>query len=75
MEFSEFLEAIYLEYGFVIGDIQAKQSGLYDSSKLNISYYNKNVLALRSKLKKNGLLIEYSDATAMIRNPYEVVEG
>ncbi|MGE7767275.1 hypothetical protein [Peribacillus sp. NPDC096540] len=75
MEFSEFLEAIYQEYGFVIGDIQAKQSGLYESSKLNISYYNKNVLALRSKLKKNGLLIEYSDATAMIRNPYDVVEG
>lgn len=75
IEFSEFLDILYKKYGFVIGEIQSRESGMYDRSKLNISYYHKNELALREKLKKNGLLVEYSDATAMIRNPYEVAEG
>lgn len=75
MEFSEFLQTIYKKYGFIVGDIEAKVNGLYDKSKLNIGYYQKNVLALRNKLKMNGLLVEYSDATAMIRNPYDVAEG
>lgn len=75
IEFSEFLDKIYKKYGFIIGEIQAKESGLYERSRLNISYYQKNEQALRNKLKKNGLLIEFSDATAMIRNPYEIAEG
>lgn len=75
MEYSEFLEKIYNKYGFVIGENQARDSGLYERSKLNISYYHKNEQALREKLKKNGLLIEFSDATAMIRNPYDIAEG
>ena len=75
IEYSEFLEKIYKKYGFVIGESQARDSGLYERSKLNISYYQKNEQALREKLKKNGLLIEFSDATAMIRNPYDIAEG
>jgi hypothetical protein len=75
IEFSEFLEVIYQRYGFIIGEVQARNSGLYEQSKLNIGYYQKNEQALRGKLKKNGLLIEFSDATAMIRNPYEIAEG
>lgn len=75
MEFSEFLQTIYEKYGFIVGDTEARANGLYEKSKLNIGYYQKNVLALRNKLKMNGLLVEYSDATAMIRNPYDVAEG
>lgn len=75
IEFSEFLERLYKKYGFVIGETQSRESGLYEKSKLNISYYQKNEQALRDKLKKNGLLLEYSDATAMIRNPYDLAEG
>jgi hypothetical protein len=75
IEFSEFLDKLYQQYGFIIGEAQARDSGLYEQSKLNISYYQKNEQALRSKLKKNGLLIEFSDATAMIRNPYDIAEG
>jgi len=73
IEFSEFLQHIYEKYGFIIGQDQAKISGLYQKSKLNISYFQKNEYAIREKLKKNGLLVEYSDATAMIRNPYHSV--
>lgn len=75
IEYSEFLERLYNKYGFIIGESQSRESGLYESSRLNISYYQKNEHALRSKLKKNGLLLEYSDATAMIRNPYDLAEG
>ncbi|MBW7652120.1 hypothetical protein [Anoxybacillus sp. ST4] len=74
IEFSEFLKLIYTKYGFVIGEEQAKISGLYEQSRLNISYFQRNENALREKLKKNGLLIEYSDATAMIKNPYHSVK-
>ncbi len=75
IEYSEFLKLIYQKYGFVIGETQARDSGIYERSRLNISYYQKNEQALREKLKKNGLLIEFSDATAMIRNPYDIAEG
>ncbi|WP_223440810.1 hypothetical protein [Metabacillus dongyingensis] len=75
IEFSDFISRLYNSYGFVIGEVQARKSGLYKESKLNISYYQKNELALREKLRKNGLLVEYSDATAMIHNPYDLAEG
>lgn len=71
MEFHAFIDKIYQKYGFIIGEIQAKGDGIYEKSKLNVSYFQRNEYALREKLRHNGLLIEYSDATAMIRNPYE----
>ncbi|WP_054637319.1 hypothetical protein [Thalassobacillus sp. C254] len=74
MEFSDFLELLYKKFGFVIGQKQARDSGLYDKANLNISYFQNNESALREKLKNNGLLIEYSDATAMIKNPFKDVK-
>ncbi|MDP4096286.1 hypothetical protein OIN60_05815 [Paenibacillus sp. P96] len=70
MEYYEFLETLYRDYGIVIGESQARQSGLYEQSRLNIRYFNDNEKALRDKLRHNGLLIEFSDATAMVQNPY-----
>lgn len=70
MEYHEFLETLFRDYGIVIGERQAKQSGLYEQSRLNIRYFNDNEKALRDKLRHNGLLIEFSDATAMVQNPY-----
>jgi len=70
MEFFEFLDVLYRDYGIVIGEKQAKDSGLYDMSRLNVRYFQENEKALRDKLLQNGLLIEFSDATAMIENPY-----
>jgi hypothetical protein len=72
IEFNQFLEELYEKYGFIIGELQAKSNGIYDKSKLNVSYFQKNEFAIREKLRYNGLLIEYSDATAMIKNPYEL---
>ncbi|TBL80852.1 hypothetical protein [Paenibacillus thalictri] len=76
MEYHEFLETLYQDYHIVIGEQQAKSSGLYTRSKLNVRYFQENEKALRSKLKLNGLLVEFSDATAMIHNPYaSAMEG
>ncbi|MCA0984299.1 hypothetical protein LCL89_09600 [Halobacillus yeomjeoni] len=72
-EYSEFLQDLYEDYGFIIGVQQAKDSGIYEKSKLNISYFKKNEEALRQKLRQNGLLVEYSDATALIHNPYKSI--
>ncbi len=71
MEFFTFLDVLYRDYGIVIGESQAKESGLYGRSKLNARYFQENEKALRDKLRQNGLLIEFSDATAMIQNPYD----
>ncbi|ULL13791.1 hypothetical protein DVH26_04625 [Paenibacillus sp. H1-7] len=70
MEFFNFLDVLYRDYGIVIGESQAKKSGLYERSRLNARYFQDNEKALRDKLRQNGLLIEFSDATAMIQNPY-----
>ncbi|MED0756868.1 hypothetical protein P4S93_09020 [Aneurinibacillus thermoaerophilus] len=74
MEFHEFLQLLYKEFGIVIAEKEARQTGLYEQSKLNIKYFQMNEKQLREKLKHNGLLIEYSDATAMIHNPYEAAQ-
>ncbi|WP_033541034.1 hypothetical protein [Planococcus sp. CAU13] len=70
MEFQRFLELLNEKYGIIIGDRQAIKSKIYEKSGLNIKYFKNNENALRMKLKQNGLLTEYSDATAMIINPY-----
>jgi hypothetical protein len=70
LEYHQFLSDLFSNYGIVIGDKQAKDSGLYDQSLLNIRYFQDNEKALRDKLRHNGLLIEFSDATAMVQNPY-----
>lgn len=70
IEFFTFLEVLYRDFGIIIGERQAKKSGLYEQSRLNARYFQDNEKALRDKLRQNGLLIEFSDATAMIQNPY-----
>ncbi|REK74205.1 hypothetical protein [Paenibacillus paeoniae] len=70
MEFHEFLNRVHMDYGIVIGEQQAKETGIYEKSGFNVRYFQDNERALRKKLRHNGLLIEFSDATAMIQNPY-----
>lgn len=70
IEFSEFMNELFSKYGIVVGELQAKESGIYKESRLNVSYFQLNEKALRNKLKQNGLLFEFSDATALINNPY-----
>lgn len=70
MEFHEFLNRLCIDHGIVIGEQQAKETGIYEKSGFNVRYFQDNERALRKKLRHNGLLIEFSDATAMIENPY-----
>lgn len=74
LEFHDFLQTVYHRHGIVIGEVEAKDSDIYKESRLNVRYFQDNERALRRKLKQNGLLIEFSDATAMVENPHSVSE-
>jgi hypothetical protein len=72
MTFDSFLRQLYENYGIVIGPEEANLAGLFDRHRINADYYDRNRLALLDKMKYAGLVMEYSDATAMIAN---VVRG
>lgn len=75
MEFHEFMEQLFNKFDIVIGTEEAKKSGIYEKEGVNLKYFHNNEKKLRQKLKQNGLLQEYSDATALIQNPYYRVGG
>lgn len=68
LEYGAFLEQIYQRYGLVVGQREARTSGLYDRRPINVEYYNDNMNALENKLKNAWLLEQYSDATALVVN-------
>ncbi len=70
LEYEFFLQRIYDRYGLVIGQRQARTSGLYERRPINIEYYNANMSALQTKLRNAWLLEEYSDATALVVNGF-----
>jgi len=70
MSFQEFKSKLYERYHIVIAEDEATQSGIYAAERINLRCFIDNGTQLRSKLAKNGLLEEYSDATALIKNPY-----
>jgi hypothetical protein len=59
---------LYQRYGFVIGPGEAHISGLFDRQRINAEYYDRNRAALLEKMNHAGLVIEYSDATALVFN-------
>jgi len=67
MTFGDFLERLYERYGLIIGSGEARVSGLFDRQRINAEYYDRNRTALLGKMKHAGLVIEYSDATALVR--------
>lgn len=69
--FDEFLARLYQRYGIVVGQVEAKSSGLYERRKINAGYYDDNRSALHEKLKRAGLLTEYSDATSLVSNRFK----
>lgn len=75
MPFQEFKSALYDRYNIVIGEYEAQVSGIYEREKINLRSFKQNETQLRTKLRKNGLLEEYSDATALIKNPYQILQG
>ena len=70
LPYDDFLHRLYEKYHIIIGENAAKVSGLYSKEGINLSHFRSNEKKMRQKLKQNGLLQEYSDATALIRNPY-----
>ena len=70
LPYDDFLNKLYDKFKIIIGENAAKESGLYSREGINLSHFRNNEKKMRQKLKQNGLLQEYSDATALIRNPY-----
>lgn len=70
LPYDDFLYELYKKYRIIIGEDAAKDSGLYSKEGINLSHFRSNEKKMRQKLKQNGLLQEYSDATALIINPY-----
>lgn len=70
MSFQDFKSKLYERYHIVIAEDEATLSGIYAAERINLRCFIDNGTQLRSKLAKNGLLEEYSDATALIKNPY-----
>jgi hypothetical protein len=66
MTYDEFVGRLYERYGLIIGASEAKQSGLLERQRINTEYYDRNRFALLEKMKRAGLAVEYSDATAMV---------
>lgn len=75
MPFQQFKHVLYKRYNVVIGEYEAQVSGIYEREKINLRSFKQNETQLRNKLRKNGLLEEYSDATALIKNPYKMAQG
>ncbi len=62
----EFLKLLYHRYGIVIGPGEAHAAGLVERLRINEEYYSRNRDALRARMQRAGLLIQYSDATALV---------
>ncbi|HEY3366813.1 MAG TPA: hypothetical protein VGK74_17310 [Symbiobacteriaceae bacterium] len=69
LEYYGFAERLFDRYGLLVGPDELNRAAewlqLYDVNRL---YYQANSDAFRLKLKRAGLLTEYSDATAMVTN-------
>jgi hypothetical protein len=70
MEFTDFVHEVWNNFGLIIGLREAKEAGIYQESKLNIRYFEENLEQFRDRLRNNGLLREFSDATALVENRY-----
>ncbi|AHA31217.1 MULTISPECIES: hypothetical protein [Exiguobacterium] len=70
LPYDDFLNELFQKYRIIIGEDAAKISGLYSKEGINLTHFRSNEKKMRQKLKQNGLLQEYSDATALVTNPY-----
>lgn len=70
MEFQDFLEKLYQNYGFVIGDKQAED--IISSGDADREDFAANGERLEHRLASIGLLKRLSDACAYVQNPFAV---
>ena len=74
IEFTRFVGELYERYGLIIGPVQARQSELLKYRQIDRQFYKDNEQAFRRQLHNAGLLHEFSDATAIVVNPYQCVK-
>ncbi|WP_435923404.1 hypothetical protein [Paenibacillus sp. DYY-L-2] len=68
MEFQDFLEELFLKYGFIIGDKQA--SSYINSGRADQEAFSENASRLEQRLASMGLLKRLSDGCAYVENPF-----
>ncbi len=68
MEFSAFVELLYVRYGLVIGDRQAAKVPLTAGADLEL--FHDNVVRLEERLTGLGLVRRLSDQCAYVENPF-----
>jgi hypothetical protein len=66
LNFGAFLERLYLRYGIVVGPGEADKSGLLQRLRINEEYYTHNRDTMLDRMKRAGLVTQYSDATALV---------
>jgi hypothetical protein len=68
MEFQEFLQELYIKYGFIIGAKQALTH--FDAKKAEQDDFTMNEKRLEDRFASLGLLKRLSDACAYVENPF-----
>jgi hypothetical protein len=66
LSFGALLERLYARYGVVVGPQEADKAGLVERLRINEEYYSHNRDALLARMKRAGLVTQYSDATALV---------
>lgn len=69
MSFDKFKGKLFKHFNIIIGVEEAQKSEICQNERINLGCFKDNEQRFRHKLKKNGLLEEFSDATAFIVNP------
>jgi hypothetical protein len=69
LSFGALLERLYERYGIVVGPGEAREAGLIERLRINEEYYARNRDALLARMKRAGLVAQYSDATALVHRP------
>ena len=64
--FDDFLRTLHERYGVVVGEREARASGLFHEQRINAEAYSSNRDALLDRLIKAGYAREFSDATAVV---------
>lgn len=64
--FGKLLERLHERYGIIVGPGEARDAGLIERQRINEEYYARNRDALLVRMKRAGLVTQYSDATALV---------
>ncbi len=66
LSFGDLLARLHRRYGIVVGPGEAHEAQLVERLRINEEYYARNREALLVRMKRAGLVTQYSDATALV---------